>query len=156
MIRKFIPGDIDKVMSLWLETTIKAHNFISADFWADSYEFVCNECLCNAETYVYEDKHQIKGFISILHNNYIGALFVDNRFQGQGIGGKLLNYIKSRKPNLSLHVYVDNKSAVRFYQISGFKIIADQIDDKTGKEELLMAWSLGCKSGFQKHHQGDS
>lgn len=156
MIRKFNPEDKDEVMSLWLKTTTKAHDFISANYWSDSYDFVCKECLCKSETYIYEDKRQIKGFISILHDNYIGGLFVSSPFQGQGIGNKLLNYIKRCKTNLSLHVYVENKSALRFYQKSGFKIIADQIDDKTGKEELLMAWSLGCKSGFNKHHQGDS
>ncbi len=156
MIRKFQTEDTAKVMDLWLETTTLAHDFISAAFWSDSYEYVLNECLYKSETYIYEDKHQIKGFISILESNYIGGLFVARVFQGQGIGTKLLNYIKKHKPNLSLHVYVENKSAVEFYQKSDFKIIADQIDLKTGKEELLMAWSLGCKSGFQKHHQGDS
>jgi len=32
MIRKYVDGDIDAVMQIWLNTNIQAHNFISKDY----------------------------------------------------------------------------------------------------------------------------
>ena len=37
MIRKLEDKDIDKVMNIWLESTIKAHDFISKEYWESNY-----------------------------------------------------------------------------------------------------------------------
>ena len=72
------------------------------------------------------------------------------------IGSKLLNYAKKLYPELSLKVFLKNEAAVRFYKNNDFKIVGEQEDESTGENELLMSWSLGCKSGYQKQHPGDS
>ena len=97
MIRKATSADIDKIMQLWLETNTKAHAFIAPEYWQKHFDEVKNKYLPQAETFVYEDKHQLKGFISILLDNFVGALFVDTRYQRQNIGTKLLDY--ARKQN---------------------------------------------------------
>ena len=112
--------------------------------------------LPNTESFVFEDKRQIKGFISIIDDKYIGALFVDPLFQKQKIGSKLVNYVKKIYSELSLKVFTKNIKALHFYQKNGFKIIAEQIDESTKEEELLMSWSMECKSGFAKKHPEDS
>ena len=33
MIRKFEKPDIDPVIKIWLEASIKAHNFVDSEFW---------------------------------------------------------------------------------------------------------------------------
>ena len=33
MIREFQMDDINKVADIWLDTNIKAHNFIPAEYW---------------------------------------------------------------------------------------------------------------------------
>ena len=33
MIREFQRDDINKVADIWLDTNIKAHNFIPAEYW---------------------------------------------------------------------------------------------------------------------------
>ncbi len=38
MIRKLPKADIMKVADIWLDTNIKAHNFIPAQYWESYYE----------------------------------------------------------------------------------------------------------------------
>lgn len=40
MIRKFINNDIDKIMKIWLETNINAHDFIEESYWQGNYDMV--------------------------------------------------------------------------------------------------------------------
>lgn len=156
MIRKASPQDIEKIMQIWLTASIKAHHFISEDFWEKRFSEVRDVYLPQAETYVFEDKHQIKGFISILLDNFIGALFVENRCQRRNIGSKLLEYVRQNRANLTLKVYAQNQSALRFYQKNDFKIITEKKDEQTGENELIMSWAKGCKNGYAKKFPQDS
>ena len=40
MIRKLLNGDIDRVADIWLKTNLKAHYFISNQYWTSNYELV--------------------------------------------------------------------------------------------------------------------
>ena len=40
MIRKFKESDINLIMEIWIDTNIKAHSFISEQYWKDNFEFV--------------------------------------------------------------------------------------------------------------------
>ena len=40
MIRKLLNGDIDRVADIWLKTNLKAHYFISEQYWTSNYESV--------------------------------------------------------------------------------------------------------------------
>ena len=53
MIRKLLNGDIDRVADIWLKTNLKAHYFISNQYWKSNYELVTiNEQISNfAQTY---------------------------------------------------------------------------------------------------------
>lgn len=151
MIRQSQSSDIEKLLNIWLKGSIQSHNFVEAGYWRKMMPVVKKYYLPNTETFVFEDKHQIKGFISIIDDKYIGALFVDPQYQKQRIGFKLINYVKKIYPELSLKVYIKNGDALRFYQKNGFRIIAEQTDEDTKEKELLMSWSLECKSGHQKY-----
>ena len=131
MIRKFKEEDTVKVMTIWTKGNFYAHPFIERDYWISNYNKVKEEYLKQAETYVYEENEEIKGFISILNNTYIGALFVKKDFLRQGIGKRLLNYCKERKEKLTLQVYEKNVDATLFYLAMGFKNIRIQIDEST-------------------------
>lgn len=103
MIRALQKADINRVVDIWLDTNLKAHSFISAQYWESNYELV-KEMLSQAEVYVYEDGQKIQGFIG-LSDKYIEGIFVSEKMQSQGIGKLLLNYIKDRKDVLHLNVY---------------------------------------------------
>lgn len=103
MIRSLQKADINRIADIWLDTNLKAHSFISAQYWESNYELV-KEMLSQAEVYVYEDGQKIQGFIG-LSDKYIEGIFVSEKMQSQGIGKLLLNYIKDRKDVLRLNVY---------------------------------------------------
>lgn len=137
MIRKLDNNDVDKVMDIWLKSTVKAHDFIEKNYWEDNYNTVKNVYIPMSETYIYE-KEDIKGFISIINNEFIGALFVDNDCQGQGIGKALIEHVKSKYDNLSLAVYKDNYKSVEFYKKMGFKIKSENTNEDTNFVEYIM------------------
>ena len=142
MIRKLNEADIDKVMDIWMKSTIKAHDFISKEYWQNNYKTVKEVYIPMSETFVYKDVQGIKGFISVINNEFIGALFVDIDFQGNGIGKQLIDYAVSKYGKLQLAVYKENKKSVEFYINRGFKIIEEQINDDSKHVEYIMEKSL--------------
>lgn len=138
MIRALQKADINRVVDIWLDTNLKAHSFISAQYWESNYELV-KEMLSQAEVYVYEDDQKIQGFIG-LSDKYIEGIFVSEKMQSQGIGKLLLNYIKERKDVLRLNVYQKNTRAIHFYQREGFKIQCEGLDEATGEKDYVMIW----------------
>lgn len=138
MIRELRKVDINKVAEIWLDTNIKTHYFISAQYWKSNFELV-KELLLQATVYVYEDKQEIQGFIG-LSNEYIEGIFVSAEMQSQGIGKILLNYVKGKRNKLILNVYQKNTRAISFYQREGFEIQCSGLDDATGEKEYTMVW----------------
>ena len=130
--------DINKVEEIWLDTNIKTHYFISAQYWKSNFELV-KELLLQATVYVYEDKQEIQGFIG-LSNEYIEGIFVSAEMQSQGIGKILLNYVKGKRNKLILNVYQKNTRAISFYQREGFEIQYSGLDEATGEKDYVMAW----------------
>ena len=138
MIRELRKADINRVASIWLDTNITAHYFISAQYWKSNFELV-KELLLQATVYVYEDKQEIQGFIG-LSNEYIEGIFVSAEMQSQGIGKILLNYVKGKRNKLILNVYQKNTRAISFYQREGFEIQYSGLDEATGEKDYVMAW----------------
>ena len=138
MIRKLQKADINRVADIWLTTNLKAHFFISEQYWISNYEFV-KEMLPQAEVYVYEDDKMIQGFIGI-NDEYIEGIFVSDEMQSRGIGKMLLDYIKDKKDRLQLKVYQKNVRAMSFYQREGFTIQSEGMDEFTGEKEYVMNW----------------
>ncbi len=138
MIRELRKVDINKVAEIWLDTNIKTHYFISAQYWKSNFELV-KELLLQATVYVYEDKQEIQGFIG-LSNEYIEGIFVSDEMQSCGIGKLLLDYIKNKKFRLRLNVYQKNTRALSFYQREGFDIQCEGADAATGEKEYTMLW----------------
>lgn len=138
MIRQLQNKDIDKIMGIWLESTIYAHKFISKEYWNENYNIVKDVYIPMSKTFIYEDNDDIRGFISIINNDFIGALFVEKNYQSQGIGKSLIDYAKNLYDNLSLAVYKENEKALEFYKNMGFKIISENINEDTNCVEYIM------------------
>ena len=140
MIRKFKEEDTVKVMTIWTKGNFQAHSFIDKDYWLLNFNKVKDEYLKKANTYVYVEDDTIKGFVSVLDDYYIGALFVRREYKRQGIGRKLLNYVKERYDKLELNVYEKNMDAILFYVSQGFVNQKIQIDGETNEKEYVMEW----------------
>lgn len=138
MIRKFEKSDINDVMQIWKNENIKAHQFISKEYWENNYSYV-KEILPNTEIYVYVIEKNIVGFIG-LDQNYIEGIFIDKNNQYKGIGTLLLNRVKENRNTLILSVYKKNINAIKFYKKNGFVITNEKIDEKTNEIEYTMTW----------------
>ncbi|MFV0441011.1 MAG: GNAT family N-acetyltransferase [Lachnospirales bacterium] len=139
MIREFKLDDLEQVMSIWLETNLKSHNFIAKSYWKNNYDMV-KLLLPKANVYVYDVDGNIQGFVGV-EKGYIAGIFVLEQFRSMGIGYKLLGTIKDEYEELTLKVYDKNTRAINFYLKENFKIIRSEIDKETREIELTMMWS---------------
>lgn len=139
MIRKLENQDIDAVMDIWLSSNIESHHFISKEYWEENFLMV-KEILPKSDVYVFEELHEVKGFIGVMNGTYIAGIFVLNKYQGKGIGNLLLQYIKQRYPMLELHVYLKNRRAITFYLRQGFEIVETTEQEDTNEMEYLMRY----------------
>jgi ribosomal protein S18 acetylase RimI-like enzyme len=138
MVREFQADDLNRIMELWLETNIQAHDFIRKSYWQDHFDEVM-EILPKASVYVYEDKGSIEGFIGLM-DNYIAGIFISKDNQSRGIGRQLLHHVKGSHNELSLKVYEKNQRAVNFYLREGFLVTEKQKDKENGEVEYDMVW----------------
>ncbi|MBE5989374.1 putative acetyltransferase [Lacrimispora xylanisolvens] len=139
MVRDFQAEDLNRIMELWLETNIQAHDFIKKNYWQDHFDEVM-EILPKASVYVYEDNGSIEGFIGLM-NNYIAGIFISKDNQSRGIGRQLLHHVKENHNELSLKVYEKNQRAVNFYLREGFLVTEKQVDRENGEVEYEMVWN---------------
>ncbi|PHV70410.1 N-acetyltransferase [Sporanaerobium hydrogeniformans] len=130
--------EVRAIMSIWEEANMKAHSFIPKVYWKRNYSLVKETYLPLAVTYVYEEEGKIKGFVSILAKKYIGALFVANECQNQGIGKKLLNYVAKEHGPLTLSVFKKNERALKFYLNNGCQLGELDINEDTLEEEYTL------------------
>ena len=137
MIRSGKKTDIERMIKIWLEASIKAHGFMPPDYWNSKLNDMRNLYLPSSENYVYDDGGELFGFISIYHET-IAAIFVLPSRQGEGIGSKLIEFAKSKYRELSLTVYKSNTASISFYKKHGFIINEEQIDEHTGHPEIIM------------------
>ncbi|MBE3936079.1 N-acetyltransferase [Vibrio parahaemolyticus] len=138
MIRKYNENDMDSVLDIWLNASVIAHDFISAEFWESQVENMRNIYIPASETYVYEAESKVVGFYA-LYENSLAAIFVSPELQGQGIGKQLLSHAKARRAVLSLSVYKENQTSYQFYLSQGFKVVSEQVDEHTGHLEYTMS-----------------
>ncbi|WP_110877118.1 N-acetyltransferase [Franconibacter helveticus] len=140
MIREGEMKDIEALLPLWLASTTLAHPFISPEYWQESLPSVRDLYLPRARTWIAERGGEPEGFISVLDERFIGALFVAPEKLGEGIGAALLDHAKQHYDDLSLEVYQQNARAVRFYHAQGFRIAASAWQEETQHSTWIMRW----------------
>ena len=130
MITKFKIEQLDELMKIWLETNIDAHSFIPKEYWIDKAPLV-KKLLPSSDIYVFKECNTIKGFIGVIENGYIAGIFINKEYQREGIGNKLIDYIKSKYENITLDVYNKNEKALNFYYKNNFKVLDSKFDEET-------------------------
>lgn len=131
------PEDLPAIVDIWLDASILAHDFISAEFWNGQVANMRDLYLPSANIYLAIVNQQVLGFYAV-NNGKLEALFVTPERQGQGIGTALLNHAKQMFGALTLSVYQKNVKSYEFYQERGFSNIGEETDKNT--EEL--AWVM--------------
>ncbi|SDM29406.1 GNAT family N-acetyltransferase [Sediminibacillus halophilus] len=138
-IRSNKKTEVDKLVEIWYEVSLIAHDFIDKNYWKSQQTAMAEKYIPMSETYVVSNEKGIVGFLSMM-DNYMAALFIDVRHQGGGYGKGLLNFIKRQRESIQLKVYKKNKKAVDFYLKNGFVIKEETLDEQTSEEEFLMEW----------------
>lgn len=138
MIRKFEIKDTKRVMEIWLESNIEAHDFVPGDYWLSQYQSV-EEQLLLADIYVYEWDQVIQGFVGMT-DDYLAGIFVDKDCRSMGIGKALLERVKKNYPAFSLNVYQKNRRAVDFYLREGLSVASKGMDENTAQADYTMTW----------------
>jgi putative acetyltransferase len=141
-VRHYRETDQEQVLRIWSKESVNSHCFIPSEYWEGHLETIRNKYLPDSETYVAEKNGQIVGFISLI-GNYVGALFVDNDYQRQGIGKALLAFAHGRQGSLFVDVYKENTNALKFYQSYGFRERREKVEPETGHKLLTMC--VGAK-----------
>ena len=137
MIRKMKDAELEKVSQIWLDSNLEAHDFIDKNFWLVNYPMV-KEQFKTAEIYV-DAESEVKGFVG-LQSDYIAGIFVEKSYRNQGIGKKLINFLKKNHQELSLDVYDKNIRAKQFYEKNGFEVSTQSIERETGEKESRLVW----------------
>ncbi len=137
MIREYNDDDVEEILTIWLEASIEAHDFIEAEFWRSQLDKMRDTYIPASETYVYESNSGVVGFYS-LNRDILAAIFVSPEHQGQGVGKSLLKHAKAQRTQLSLSVYKENVASREFYLSRGFVVVSEQPDEHTGHLEYTM------------------
>lgn len=137
-IRSFYEPDLKRVMKIWYEGNLEAHDFVDVSYWDRNFGFV-SRLLPRSEVYVYEIDGYVTGFVGV-DEGYIQGLFVDKDYRGQGIGTKLLRYVSELYEKLELHVFENNYGAVCFYENKHFMRIEEQVNEDIGEVEYRMIY----------------
>ncbi|QTF06554.1 N-acetyltransferase [Brenneria izadpanahii] len=152
MIREYQAQDLEPLMSLWLESTTLAHPFIHAGYWRESAALVRDVYLPQSQTWVYEEQGRLAGFISVLEKRFVGALFVQQRDYGQGIGSALIRHVQQQFLLLNLEVYQQNARACGFYRKQGFVVVDESFNQETQATLLIMQWANPFIDNIIQHY----
>ena len=102
-------------------------------------EDVYREC----EVMVAEVMGTIGGFLALSDSDFVSSLYVQDKFCGRGLGKRLLDQAKARRPaGLSLWTFVANDGARRFYAREGFREVRrTDGDNEEQLPDVLLHWS---------------
>ncbi|CAM3546297.1 GNAT family N-acetyltransferase [Marinicrinis lubricantis] len=138
-IKRSHSDDYGLLADIWLNVSLKAHDFIDSAYWTSNKMVMQEMYLPQSETYVGWDQGQIIGFISMVEK-HLAALFIDEAHQCKGYGRQFMEYVKKDRETITLRVYVKNEAAYRFYLKQGFVIAQEQMDEGTNEREYEMVW----------------
>ncbi len=141
MIREFEEKDLRELIAAWYSASKVAHPFLDEDFLEQERRNIADLHLPNAETWVFELDGVVVGFIALMGNE-VGAIFVDSKFHGQGIGCALMDHVRRIRDVLELDVFEDNQVGRKFYEKYGFSKVGEHLHDETGLMQLRLR--LNC------------
>lgn len=141
MIRLAQPADHEAILVLWLRSSLISHSFIAQSYWIESLQMVREDFLPKARTWVACDEEgHISGFIGVLNQQFVGALFVAENRYGDGTAQRLMAAAKAEYPVLLLEVYQQNHRAMAFYRKENFEITAETRHPGTDLPTWILRW----------------
>ena len=137
MIRPYQDSDLDDLLSVWEEASSLAHPFLGISFREKERQSIREVYLPVAETWVWEARGRVAGFVSLLDNE-IGGLFVLPTLHGSGIGRALVDHARVLHGSLEVEVFEKNSIGRAFYARYGFVEVDQKIHEPTGLTVLRL------------------
>ena len=139
-IRKYKNGDLDGVISTWENASKVGHYFLDKDFINSERKNIPAKYLPNGDCWVAEEHNLVIGFM-ILQGNEVGALFVDPKCHGEGVGYSLMNIAQEQYGDLRVEVFKQNSIGRKFYSRYGFNLIREYHHKESDKAMLCLSYS---------------
>ena len=134
MIRRGTVEDVRAVAELY-ERSFATLRFLPVLHTVDEHEAWFTGKLEHDELWVYDEDGAVVGF-TVLSENELVYLYLDVPAIGRGIGTKLLEHAKARRPRgFTLWTFQANERARRFYEKHGLEAV--QFTDGAGNEEKM-------------------
>ena len=131
-IRKYTDNDLKGVLSSWENATKIAHPFLAEEFLEKERYNIPNVYIPNTETWVAEVEGKVIGFIALMGCE-VGAIFLEPKFHGEGIGLALMNKAQEIHGTLEVEVFEENAIGRKFYDQYGFKLIKKYVHPETNR-----------------------
>lgn len=132
-IRRAVPADVSAVADVYLAAFAATYDFPLAHTDEEVRGWLAEQVVPVMEAWVAEDHGRVVAMM-VLDDAGIDQLYVEPAWHSRGIGGRLVEIAKRRRPGgLELHTFQVNDRARRFYEHNGFVIAA--LGDGSANEE---------------------
>ena len=136
-ILQYKPDYLESVIRTWEHASRVGHPFLSKEFVSSEKNNIPAVYLPNGDAWVALIQKDVVGFM-ILHDNEIGALFVQPEFHGQGIGHALVNKAYELHGELYVEVFKKNVIGTKFYSRYGFHFVREYMHTESGMTMLCL------------------
>lgn len=111
MIREFQPGDLEPLIDIWRNASTELYEYRSGEEWRELEQYIRNY-IEGFTTFVYLLDEKPVGFIT-LSDSEVLLLFLAPENQERGLGGELVQFVKSTFDHLKLKVHSRNERALK-------------------------------------------
>lgn len=137
VLRPYAEADRDACLAIWRAASEAGHPFLTrAELDADQV-LVRDIYLSKAAITVACDDAGPVGFVALI-DNFIGGLFVQPAWHRRGVGRLMIAAASRQAGPLSVEVYAENATAMRFYATLGFVQTAERATDDQGRPHALV------------------
>lgn len=139
-IRHYTDSDLESVLSIWEVATRMAHSFMTDEFIAQERLNIAEIYMPNTDTWVVEIEGNVEGFIALMGNE-VGAIFLQPKLHGKGIGKALMDKAKEIHGDLEVEVFKENAIGRKFYSQYGFEFLEEKLREPTGQQVLRLQYT---------------
>jgi putative acetyltransferase len=101
----------------------------------------------NTDTWVVTVGGHVEGFIALMGNE-VGALFLQPKHHGKGLGKALIDKAQALHGQLEVEVFKANSIGRKFYSRYGFEYLTEKMHEPTGQQVLRLKFT--ARDGTQR------
>ena len=126
-------SELDALTDLWEASVRATHDFLAPEDIPFYRRLVREEALPAATLHVLRDNNGAFAAFAATEGDKLEMLFVAPTQFGKGLGSKLLNYVATHCGVRRVDVNEQNEQAAKFYARHGFRIVARDAADPSGR-----------------------